>query len=192
MGADALLVVVPYYNKPSQKGLIEHFNAVADAVSVPVILYNVPSRTITSLSLSTIFQLSKHKNIIGIKEASGNISFAKEIIKTCSSEFLMLSGDDGSYPEFIIAGGHGIISVTSHIIPEVFINLLKERGESHEFKRYHRLINLLFAEANPLPVKKALQLLNIISSAELRLPLSALEENLTRDLLLELENVGIL
>ncbi len=192
LGADAVLVVVPYYNKPPQRGMVAHFESVADSVKIPVILYNVPSRTISGLSLASIEKLAKHKNIIGIKEASGNIDFAKEIISACGNDFLMLSGDDGTYPDFLQAGGHGVISVASHIIPEAFVELHKDSKESTPYKRYLRLINLLFAEANPIPVKKALQLMGIIGSAELRLPLCELEENLTRDLALELENVGLL
>jgi 4-hydroxy-tetrahydrodipicolinate synthase len=192
LGADAVLVVVPYYNKPPQRGMVAHFEAVADSIKIPVILYNVPSRTISALSLASIEKLAKHKNIIGIKEASGNIEFAKEIISACGKDFLMLSGDDGTYPEFLQVGGHGVISVASHVIPEAFVELHKNCKESAPYNRYLRLINLLFAESNPIPVKKALQLMGVIVSAELRLPLCELEENLTRDLALELENVGLL
>jgi 4-hydroxy-tetrahydrodipicolinate synthase len=192
LGADALLVVVPYYNKPPQRGMIGHFEAVASAVKIPVILYNVPSRTISALTLESIGKLANHKNIIGIKEASGNIELVKEIKATCGNEFLLLSGDDASYPEFLQAGGHGVISVASHVIPGAFVNLLKNHSESKSYKRYIRLINLLFAEANPIPVKKALQLMGIINSAKLRLPLCELDENLTRDLALELEQMELL
>lgn len=192
LGADAILVVVPYYNKPPQRGMIAHFNAVADAITIPLILYNVPSRTIASLSVSSIQTLAKHKNIVGIKEASGNIEFAKEIIAACGPEFLMLSGDDGSYPDFLRAGGHGVISVASHIIPKQFADLLQEKISKEEFDRYLPLINLLFAEANPIPVKKALQLIALIDSAELRLPLCELEDSLADKLSLELRNVGVI
>lgn len=197
LGADALLVVVPYYNKPPQRGLVTHFSLVADAVKIPNILYNVPSRTITSLSLESIEVLSQHKNIIGIKEASGNIDFAKDIIQRCGKEFILLSGDDGTYSEFLEAGGHGVISVASHIIPKKFVQLLTTpsgdfKTHSLDFKKHLPLINLLFSEANPIPLKKALQLMGLISSAELRLPLCELEEHLTRDLSLELEKMELL
>lgn len=192
MGADALLVVVPYYNKPPQRGLVAHFTAVAEAVSTPIILYNVPSRTISSLSLESIEKLSKNTKIVGIKEASANMEFAKQIMSACGKDFLMLSGDDATYPEFLEIGGHGVISVASHIIPEAFVKLHKDLKYKDEYKKYLRLINLLFAEANPIPVKKALALMNIIQSAELRLPLCELEEHLTRDLALELEFMGCL
>lgn len=192
MGADAALVVVPYYNKPPQRGLIAHFQSVAEAITIPVILYNVPSRTITSLSLESIIALSRHPNIIGIKEASGNIELAQSIVEGCRKEFILLSGDDATYPEFLEAGGQGVISVASHVIPRVFVDLLKDKTKKQNYKSYLQLINLLFSEANPIPVKKALQLMGIIQKAELRLPLCELEEHLTRDLSLELEKCDLL
>lgn len=184
LGADAVLVVVPYYNKPPQRGLLEHFTQVADKISIPVILYNVPGRTITSLELETIKKLSEHPNIIGIKEASGNIEFAKQIRETCGSDFLLLSGDDGSYDDFMQVGGDGVISVASHIIPEVMIQ--KKATASLD------LINALFIEVNPIPVKKALQLLGIIRSAELRLPLIELAPKPTETLIAEMKKTGLL
>jgi len=192
LGADAVLVVVPYYNKPPQRGLVSHFQIVADGIKIPVIMYNVPSRTITALSLETILTLSKHKNIVGIKEASGNIDLAKAIVKECGKDFILLSGDDGTYPEFLEAGGQGVISVASHVIPRLFSELLKNKSDNRGFKSYLRLINLLFSESNPIPLKKALQLMGQIDSAELRLPLCELEEHLTRDLALELEKMELL
>ena len=118
IGADAALVVVPYYNKPPQRGLFAHFQKTAAAVEIPVILYNVPGRTIAALATETIKALSEIKNIVGIKEASGKIDFAKEIISACGKDFIMLSGDDGTYVDFLAAGGHGVISVATHIIPQ--------------------------------------------------------------------------
>lgn len=169
LGADAVLVVVPYYNKPPQRGLLEHYVKVADAVNIPVILYNVPSRTITALELPTIKKLSEHPNIIGIKEASGNIAFLREIKEQCGDEFLVLSGDDATYDEFMMNGGHGTISVASHLFPQVF----HERKAS----KYLPLINYLFVEANPIPVKMAMHLMGVIDSPELRLPLVTLTDN---------------
>lgn len=192
LGADAVLVVVPYYNKPPQRGLIAHFQSVADAVTIPVILYNVPSRTITSLSLDSIITLSQHKNIIGIKEASGSIELAQSIVKKCKRDFILLSGDDATYPEFLEAGGQGVISVASHVIPQAFVDLLNDKTKKQNYKNYLQLINLLFSEANPIPIKKALQLMGVIQKAELRLPLCELEEHLTRDLSLELEKRDLL
>lgn len=168
LGADAILVVVPYYNKPPQRGLLEHFKAVADATNIPNILYNVPSRTITFLELETIKKLSEHPNILGIKEASGNIEFDQQIRKSCGESFLLLSGDDGTYDEFMAAGGDGVISVASHILPKAMLE--KRARENRD------LIDMLFVEANPIPVKKALHLMGLIQSPECRLPLVTLAD----------------
>lgn len=168
LGADAILVVVPYYNKPPQRGLLEHFKAVADATNIPNILYNVPSRTITFLELETIKKLSEHPNILGVKEASGDIEFAQQIRKACGESFLLLSGDDGSYDQFMAAGGDGTISVASHIIPKAMLG--RKASENRD------VIDMLFVEANPIPVKKALHLMGIIKSPECRLPLVTLAE----------------
>ncbi len=192
LGADAVLVVVPYYNKPPQRGLIAHFESIAESIQIPVVLYNVPSRTITSLSLESIITLSKHKNIIGIKEASGDIALASAIARGCGENFLLLSGDDGTYPEFLEAGGHGVVSVASHIIPQVFADLLKDKSQAKTYKKYLHLIGLLFSEANPIPVKKTLQLMGLIESAELRLPLCELEEPSSRELVSELQKMGLM
>ena len=184
MGADAVLVVVPYYNKPPQRGLLEHFKSVASAINIPVILYNVPSRTITSLEIETIKRLSEHPNILGIKEASGNIEFAKQIRSLCGESFLLLSGDDGTYDEFIAAGGDGVISVASHIIP-------REMKEARA-KTKKELIDALFSEANPIPVKKALQLMNVIASDECRLPLVSFAAEKTEDFKAVLKKEGLI
>lgn len=184
LGADAVLVVVPYYNKPPQRGLFEHFRAVADQIHIPILLYNVPTRTITSLEVETIKKLSAHPNIIGIKEASGNIEFAKQIRQQCGNEFILLSGDDGTYDEFVKVGGDGVISVASHILPKAMREL-----KIHENKN---LIDLLFCEANPIPVKEALFLMGIIKSSELRLPLVRLASHLTDKLKTEMKAKGLI
>lgn len=197
-GADAALVVVPYYNKPPQRGLVKHFSAVADQSSVPVILYNVPGRTITSLTLESIEELSEHKNIVGLKEASGKIEFAKEIAAACGPDFALLSGDDGTYSEFLEAGGHGVISVASHIVPRAFADwtVAARNGDFEKgrlgIKKLSRLIDLLFCEANPIPVKKALQMQGLLRSAELRLPLVELEEGHAKILREEMKVQGLL
>lgn len=198
IGADALLVVVPYYNKPPQRGLYQHFKAVAEAVETPVLLYNVPGRTITALQTETIQALSRIKNIVGIKEATGKIDFAREIIKACGKDFVMLSGDDGTYVEFLAVGGHGVISVASHVIPKQMVQWRKwaQSGDIDkaraDIKKYARLMDLLFSEANPIPLKKAMALMNLFSSAELRLPLVELEAPLAEELRAEMLKVGIL
>ncbi|AHZ85704.1 4-hydroxy-tetrahydrodipicolinate synthase [Bdellovibrio bacteriovorus] len=198
MGADAILVVVPYYNKPPQRGLYEHFKAVASSVKIPTILYNVPGRTIASLETGTIRDLAKVKGVVGIKEATGKIDLASEIIKACGSEFVMLSGDDGTYVEFLGVGGHGVISVASHVIPAQMVQWKKWVSEGAldkaraDIAKYNDLINLLFVEANPIPVKKALQLMGILESAELRLPLVELGAENTAKLQAEMKKVGVL
>lgn len=198
LGADAILVVVPYYNKPPQRGLFQHFKAVAESVKIPTILYNVPGRTITSLEANTIRDLSKVNGVTGIKEASGKIDFASEIIKGCGSNFVMLSGDDGTYVDFLVAGGHGVISVATHVIPRQMAQWKKwvAEGESAKAKediaKYNDLINLLFVEANPIPVKKAVQLMGLVASAEMRLPLVELSSENTEKLQLEMKKVGLL
>ncbi|MEK2643704.1 4-hydroxy-tetrahydrodipicolinate synthase [Bdellovibrio sp. BCCA] len=198
MGGDALLVVVPYYNKPPQRGLYEHFKAVATSVKIPTLLYNVPGRTITSLEAKTIGDLSKVPGVIGIKEASGKIDLEKEIIKACGKDFVMLSGDDGTYVDFLQAGGHGVISVATHVIPKQMVQWRKWALEDQfdkaqaDIKKYMDLINLLFVEANPIPVKKALALMGIIDSASLRLPMMELTPEHTEKLKAEMQRVGVL
>lgn len=180
LGADAALVVVPYYNKPPQRGLVLHYASVAQSTKLPIFLYNVPGRTVTSLSVDTIAQLSEVENIIGIKEASGNIKFLKEIKQRVKEDFILLSGDDGSYDDFMKEGGHGVISVASHFI------------KAKDFKNNLDLINMLFCEANPIPVKKALQLKEIIKSSECRLPLVDMDPKLSGQLLQLMKEKGYL
>jgi len=198
LGADGILVVVPYYNKPPQRGLVQHFTEVAKSVSIPVLLYNVPGRTITALSLESIRELSKVQNIVGIKEASGNIDFAKDIATKTSPEFVLLSGDDGTYVDFLKAGGHGVISVASHIIPKEMVAWKNEvaSGKSEEaragIQKYTKLIDHLFVEANPIPVKMALYQMGIIKSPELRLPLVTMAEDLAAKMKQEMKNVGVI
>lgn len=181
-GADALLVVVPYYNKPPQQGLFEHFMAVANSVNVPILLYNVPGRTITTLELETIKKLSKHPQIVGIKEASGNVDFGEAIRRECGNEFILLSGDDGTYDDFM-KYGDGVISVASHLIPKAFLN--------RTATEHLDLINRLFCEANPIPVKMALQKMEVIQSAECRLPLVAMSDANTTKLIEILKVEGL-
>ncbi|WP_374076606.1 4-hydroxy-tetrahydrodipicolinate synthase [Bdellovibrio bacteriovorus] len=198
MGADAILVVVPYYNKPPQRGLYEHFKAVATSVKIPTILYNVPGRTITSLAAETVGDLSKVAGVIGIKEASGKIDLEQEIIKACGKDFVMLSGDDGTYVDFLAAGGHGVISVATHVIPKQMVQWKKWVSEGQldkaraDINKYMDLINLLFVEANPIPVKKALALMGILDSASLRLPMVELTPSHTENLKAEMKRVGVL
>lgn len=174
-GADALLSVVPYYNKPTQEGLFLHFKEIASATEAPILLYNVPGRTITSLSVETIAALSKIDNIVGIKEASGSMEFAKEIKENTGSDFILLSGDDGTFDEFMLVGGQGIISVCSHLIPEVMCGIYRTSGKDNKvFKSLKNFIDSLYIEPNPIPTKYALQNIGLIRTFECRLPLTSL------------------
>jgi 4-hydroxy-tetrahydrodipicolinate synthase len=184
LGADALLVVVPYYNKPPQRGLYQHFANVAAAVQIPMFLYNVPGRTGVGLSPETIAELAKIKNIIGIKEASGDLHFLKTTQALCPKDFIFLSGDDGTADAFQSQGGHGVISVASHIVPKAMVE--------QKTAPYAKLIDLLFAEANPIPVKHALMLMGQIKSDELRLPLVAHDRELAKKLKEEMLKTGVL
>ncbi|MHA1724937.1 MAG: 4-hydroxy-tetrahydrodipicolinate synthase [Promethearchaeota archaeon] len=186
-GADALLHVVPYYNKPVQHSLIEHFSAIADAVSIPIILYNVPSRTVRNLDVETVITLAnKQDNIVGIKEASGNIDQITRIIKGTPDDFIVLSGDDGMTYHLMALGGHGVISVASNIIPFKmieFINSMKEgnwdKARKMQLELYD-LFKVLFIETNPGPVKYAAERMGIMSM-RMRLPLTPpLEQNRTK------------
>ena len=191
-GADAALVVVPYYNKPPQRGLIEHYQKIANASSIPILLYNVPSRTVAGLTLDSIEQLSKHPRIIGIKEATGDMEFARQIREKTQKEFLLTSGDDETWLRLLALGGGGVISVLSHVIPGPMRILAQQiqTGDlnAHEqFEDYKELVKLLFIEANPIPVKYALYLMGLLSSPELRLPLvtlgSAHQEALKKEMM---------
>jgi 4-hydroxy-tetrahydrodipicolinate synthase len=196
-GADAALVVVPYYNKPPQRGLFQHFQKIAECSDLPVILYNVPGRTITRLELETISELSRVKGIVGIKEATGDLAFGANVAKQSQKGFLMLSGDDGTFINLIGVGGSGVISVASHILPKEFSQWCSRarKGDAEpvaEFARYCDLNSYLYIEANPIPIKMALYLMGIIASPELRLPLTKLSEPFTMELKKKMQGVGLL
>lgn len=186
-GADAALVVVPYYNRPPQRGLVAHFQNVARAAQVPVILYNVPSRTVTSLEASSVGTLSREANIVGIKEATGNMDLLRSMQEQTSKEFLFLSGDDGSCIDLCARGGHGVISVSSHIMGQDMIHFMERAHAGDKMavpeyqSKYADFMKWLYIEANPIGVKMALHWLGILSSPELRLPLTALDEKFHKD-----------
>jgi 4-hydroxy-tetrahydrodipicolinate synthase len=184
IGADGLLVVVPYYNKPMQHSLIEHFSAIADSVSLPIILYNVPSRTVRNLDVETVIKLANKKdNIVGIKEASGDIDQITRIIKNAPDDFIVLSGDDGITYHLMALGGRGVISVVSNIIPAKIVEFTSsmlngnwDKARKMQMELYD-IFKVLFIETNPGPVKYAAELMGIMNS-RLRLPLTLpLEEN---------------
>jgi len=198
MGADAALVVVPYYNKPPQRGLEKHFSMVADSADIPIILYNVPGRTVTSLAVETIQSLSQKENIVGIKEATGDIEFNKKIKSAASSDFILLSGDDPTYLPFLKIGGHGVISVMSNIIPAASAKWTKLATENKweeaekDFARYQEFLQLLFVEANPIPLKWMLYKAGIIRSPEMRAPLATLDEKFYAPLEKHMKTLGII
>ena len=165
VGVDACLLVVPYYNRPTQQGLFEHFKAIASATALPCILYNVPSRTVTSVAPETVIKLSQIDNIVGIKEASGNLGAIAGIIKGTREGFLVYSGNDGDTFPIMALGGYGIISVASHLVGKQ-IKVMIEKflgGEGGKAASIHRdllpLIDALFILPNPVPVKYALNYL---------------------------------
>jgi 4-hydroxy-tetrahydrodipicolinate synthase len=185
--ADAVLVVAPYYNKPPQRGMIEHYRMVAKASSIPVILYNVPSRTVATLEPETVSELSKSDNIIGIKEATGDMNAFEQIRARSRKNFILLSGDDGTFVDFCERGGHGVISVSSHLIAKDMRAFL-DRAVAHdkkadaEFKaKYKEFMRLLYVEANPIPVKMALYMTGVIASPEMRLPLVPMHEKFHKE-----------
>lgn len=197
LGADAALVVVPYYNKPPQRGLFQHYQRVAECSALPVVLYNVPSRTITKLELETIRELSCLPNIVGIKEATGDLEFGRKIVQECRKDFLLTSGDDGSFLQLIDVGSKGVISVASNIVPKLFSDWCARARKGdvsvhEEFAKFTELNNYLYVEANPIPVKMASHLLGVIDSPELRLPLVTLSEPCRAEMKRKMEQAGLL
>ena len=176
LGYDALLVVTPYYNKATERGLVKSFSAIADASDAPIILYNVPTRTCCNISLSVYRELAKHPNIVAVKEASGNMSAIAELFAECGGNFDIYSGNDDQTLPMLSLGGAGVISVVSNIIPTEMAELCRAwfDGDIAESRRLHekylRLMKAMFCEVNPIPVKIALSLMNLCEG-KLRLPL---------------------
>jgi len=173
-GADAVLSVVPYYNKPMQAGLLAHFRAVADAIGVPLILYDVPSRTITGLADETVARLAEHPRIVGLKDATGDVTRPARLRRLVGASFRLLSGDDATAPAFMAHGGDGCISVTSNVVPDLCRSLYLRRRQGARAQALAdtlaQLTTALFRETNPAPVKYALSLHGQMS-ARVRLPL---------------------
>lgn len=177
VGVDACLLVTPYYNKPTQEGLYLHHKAVAEAVDIPQILYNVPSRTACDLQPATVARLARVPNIVGIKEATGDLTRLAAIREECGKDFLLLSGDDASACNFILQGGHGVISVTTNVAPKLMHDLcvLAAGGDAAGSRaidgKLQPLHRDLFVEANPIPVKWAVERMGLMN-AGIRLPLT--------------------
>jgi 4-hydroxy-tetrahydrodipicolinate synthase len=194
MGADAALVVTPYYNKPTQEGLYQHFSAIAKQVPIPQILYNVPSRTGCDLLPETILRLSHHANIVGVKEATGDVSRVSQLRDTRMD---LLSGDDATAAAFMLAGGKGVISVVANIMPETVHALCAAalQGQRSQVEKYDQaltgLSQALFCEANPIPVKWGLQEMGLIKSG-IRLPLTPLSSRYHETVRAALRQAGCL
>lgn len=195
-GADGILMVTPYYNKTSQKGLIEHFTAVADRVEIPMILYNVPSRTGIGIAAETYQALARHPNINGIKEASGDFALIYKTRSLCGDELTLWSGNDDNIVPMMAMGAKGVISVASNIVPAVVAKLcsLCLEGSFQEamalFARYNALFGALFIETNPIPVKAAMKLLGT-DSGLLRLPLTEIGDEHLQKLKTVMQDVGL-
>lgn len=201
LGADAALLVTPYYNKPTQEGLFLHFSEIADKVNIPQIIYNVPSRTACNIDVSTVKKLCSHRNIIGIKDATGDMSVLEGLQKECKPEinsgrFSLFSGDDETSFDFISRGGHGTISVTSNILPKLVTKMCEaaknNSSEGNKINESLRKINkLLFLESNPIPVKYALNLMGFIDVG-IRLPLTWLDEKFHSEIQNELKLLNLI
>ena len=197
VGADAVLVVTPYYNKATQKGLIQHFTTIADASSVPVILYNVPGRTGCNLLPSSVAELAKHPNIVGIKEASGNMAQVVEIFQKCAGRLHVYSGEDGLVVPMLSMGGMGCISVLSNVVPKEAVEMSDRffngdvAGSARLQLELLELVNCLFCEVNPIPVKAAISAMGF-GEEHLRLPLTPMEPQNRQRLYAELKRLGVL
>ena len=195
-GADALLAVTPYYNKATQNGLIAHYSAVADASTRPLILYNVPSRTGCNLLPATVATLADHPNIVGIKEASGNMAQVVEIIARCGDNLDVYSGEDALTVPFLSMGGAGCISVLSNVVPELAVSMTDKffagdvAGAAELQCRMLPLINALFSEVNPIPAKAAVSAMGF-GKEYLRLPLTPMEEANRQVLYAEMRKLGV-
>lgn len=196
VGADALLQVTPYYNKTTQRGLIKHFFAIADAVDKPIILYNVPSRTGMNIATDTYVELAKHERIVATKEASGNISAIAEIAHACGDTLDIYSGNDDQIVPILSLGGKGVISVLSNVLPEETHNICADffngnvKASCAEQLRLLPLINSLFCEVNPIPVKAAMNALGFCSE-EIRLPLCKISDANKERLIKDMKAAGV-
>jgi len=195
LGVDGLLVITPYYNKSTQKGLIAHFTTIASSVNLPIIVYNVPGRTGVNIAPSTLRELSKIENIVGVKEASGNISLVAEIARVCPEDFAIYSGNDDMILPLLSLGGSGVISVVANICPKDTHDLVAKyfegdiKGSRKLQLDMKALIDALFIEVNPIPVKTAMNLLGF-DMGDLRLPLVDMSLNNLEVLKKELLNYG--
>lgn len=197
MGADALLVITPYYNKTNKSGMVNHFYTVADAVNIPIYVYNVPGRTGVSLTYEALVEISKHKNIVGIKEASGDISFVTKISRLINDDFNVYCGNDDMSIPLMSVGGAGIISVLANILPRethemAMAYLNGDVKKAAQMQLYYLdFINALFIETNPIPIKEAMNLVGM-DVGEYRMPLCSMEEDTKAELIKTMKAINLL
>ena len=197
VGVDGLLLVTPYYNKTTQRGLIAHFTAIADAVNVPIILYNIPGRTGVNMEVATVKKLAEHRNIAAIKEASGNISYAAKLIAASGDNIDVYSGNYDMVVPLVSLGGKGVISVASHVIPKQMHDMVQycldnNFAEATKLQiEYLDLINSLFIEVNPIPVKEALNMMGV-NVGPCRMPLYEMSDEHKAVLRASLEKHGLI
>ncbi|MGO5049823.1 4-hydroxy-tetrahydrodipicolinate synthase [Dysosmobacter sp. Sow4_B12] len=197
MGADALLLIAPYYNKANPEGMYRHFAQTADAVHIPCLLYNVPGRTGCSIPVSVVERLSKHPNIVGIKEASGDMSYAMKIAHCVGPDFALYSGNDDITVPLMSIGGSGVISVYANVMPAMCHQIVADYLSGNQAQavanhlRYLRVMNDLFIEVNPIPVKAAMNMMGL-NVGPMRLPLCEMSEEHSAVLRASLEEAGLL
>jgi 4-hydroxy-tetrahydrodipicolinate synthase len=198
LGADGALIVTPYYNKPTQKGLYRHFKAIADSCNIPIVLYNIEGRTARNIETPTVAKLAKDcKNIIGVKEASGSLQQAQAVRDACGRNFIILSGDDALTLPMMELGGVGVISVVANIVPADVSEMVRlfSAGNKEKARKIDAklapLVKAMFLETNPIPVKTAMGLLEMCSN-ELRLPLCEMDEENIEKLKTAMSNYGLL
>lgn len=197
-GADAALLITPYYNKPNDDGMLRHFTTIAESVDIPIIIYNVPSRTGINLKPELTAKLAKTNNIVGIKEASGNLDQVTRIIElTKDEDFTVLSGDDGLTLPILSIGGTGVISVVANVAPNLVVSMVEafQKGEQEKARELHLalapLIRAMFLETNPIPVKKAVELIGL-PAGNLRLPLAPISTDNEKKLKAALNDLNLI
>jgi 4-hydroxy-tetrahydrodipicolinate synthase len=196
-GADAALLISPYYNKPTQEGLYRHHKAIADAVDLPQVLYNIPGRTAVNMTPQTVARLAQLRNIVGIKEGAGSLQQVSEIVQLCGERFTVLSGDDALTVPMLAVGAKGVITVTANVAPADMAALVDawEAGDTAKARTLHfklyPLFQALFLETNPIPVKHALALMGK-ATADLRLPLCPMSQDNLDKLTLVMKDYGLL
>ena len=197
MGADGALLICPYYNKPTQEGLYLHFKAIAEAVEIPLILYNIPSRTGVNMLPPTLARLMDHPSIVGIKESSGSLSQISEVIRLCGDRLAVISGDDALTLPVLSIGGRGVISVAANVVPGDCSGMVQAalKNDWIDARRLHHhlspLFDILFIETNPVPVKTALEMMRKCSD-EVRLPLCSMSTSNREKLKSTLKTYGLI